>query len=362
MKILFFIDHIGGGGRERRMAQLVLVLDQIADVKMMTVTSTSKVDYTEVLDSSMEIQTVTEPSHIKRIKCYDDIIKKFKPDIIHLWSETSLYCIVLPILAKKYGCKFIVGFVADGRPLLVHPFIQRLCIRFAFHYSNAIVSNSKAGLTAKDISNEKSYVIYNGFDKKRLKNIDIKEKRSSLGIASKRLVTMCARVDPAKDWDMFIGLAEACLDDNIFFLAVGGGKSLDYYINEVERRRLNNIKFIGRRSDVMEIISATDVSVLFTNTTLHKEGVSNSIMESMAAGIPVIATDGGGTPEIITNGENGFVITPGDLIMAKKQLNALLMNDSLRYKMGFNAKETIENYFSLEKMGREYLALYQNLL
>lgn len=362
MKILFFLDHIGGGGRERRMTQLVLALDRIPDVQMMTVTATPKIDYTEVLDTKMEIKVVNDSSHFKRLKHYDSIIKEYKPDVIHLWTETSLYCVSLPFLSHKYGCKYVVGFVADGLPLTTYPFIQRQCIKFTFRKADAIVSNSMAGLVAKKAPAKSSHVIYNGFDKGRLVNIEKTSKRLELGINSSKLVTMCARVNHTKDWGLFIALATRFVGKDVFFLAVGGGEQLEYYQKEVKDKQLNNISFIGRRSDIMEIIAASDICALFTNASEHAEGVSNSIMESMAAGVPVVATDGGGTPEIITNEVDGYIIESGDVDKAVQNVDRLLKDDDYRIYMGQKARETIKSRFDLKTKGDEYLALYKQLI
>ena len=362
MKILFFLDHIGGGGRERRMAQLVLALDRVSSLQMMTITATDKIDYTEVLNTKMKIKVVNDASHRVRIKIYEDVIRNFRPDIIHLWTETSLYCVVLPLLAKKYGCKFVAGFIADGRPMSVHPFIQRQCIRLAFRCSDAIVSNSKAGLLAKKAPLKKSFVIYNGFDKQRLIAVDVKQKREELGVTKSKLVVMCARVNDMKDWQMYISLAEKNNSSDVYFLAIGGGELLEKYRETVARKRLTNIKFVGRRSDVMEILAATDMSVLFTNANSHAEGVSNSIMESMAAGIPVVATAGGGTAEIISNGNNGFIVEPGNIEEANRCLQILLENKVLYHQFSESARKTISSRFDLTTMGDEYLKLYEHLL
>lgn len=362
MKILFFLDRIGGGGRERRMAQLVLALNHFPDVKMKTITATSNIDYTEVLNTSMEIDVVCNSSHFVRLKKYSRIIEDYKPDIIHLWTETPLFCLFLPLLAKKYGAKYIAGFVADGIPLKATPLFQRLCIRYTFNMADAIVSNSRAGLVAKNTPIKKSYVIYNGFDKKRLTTVDVAKKHIELGVTRNKLVTMCARLNSAKDWDLFVSLAEKSAPLDVFFLAVGGGELLGHYRSEIERKNLSNIKFIGRRSDVMEILAATEVSVLLTNALDHAEGVSNSIMESMAAGVPVVATDGGGTPEIITNGENGYIVESGNVEQVYKYVYELLNEEDLRKQIGVKAKETISKFFDMDNKGQEYMKLYDQLL
>lgn len=362
MKILFFLDHIGGGGRERRMAQLVLALNRLPKVQMMTITATPDIDYTEVLTTSMQIKVVSDSSHIERIKKYKEIIKKYKPDIIHLWTETPLFCVFLPVLARRYHSKFIAGYVADGIPIAETPFFQRLCIRFNFRMADAIVSNSKAGLIAKKAPSGKSHVIYNGFDKSRLVDVNLKEKRLELGVTTAKLVTMCARVSYAKDWNLFISLAERCAHLNVFFLAIGGGELLEHYRSEIERKKMSNIRFVGRRADVMEIMTVTDISVLLTNSSGHAEGVSNSIMESMAVGVPVVATDGGGTPEIISNGENGYTVSPGNVEQVYQYVCELLNNEKLCMQIGEKAKNTIYARFDLEKKGQEYISLYEQIL
>ena len=73
---------------------------------------------------------------------------------------------------------------------------------------------------------------------------------------------------------------------------------------------LNKIIFLGKRSNVESIINIFDVGILLTNSKVHGEGISNSIMEYMALGKPVIATRGGGTNEVVIEGENGYLIDP----------------------------------------------------
>jgi len=130
----------------------------------------------------------------------------------------------------------------------------------------------------------------------------------------------------------------------------------------IKNKGLKNIHFVTNRSDVMEIMAVTDVSVLFTNNDVHAEGVSNSIMESMAASVPVIATAGGGTAEIITPGDDGFIIEPKNVNMACTRLVELLENEELRKTMGEKASNTVKTRFVLSTMGEQYYSIYKQLL
>ena len=363
MKILFFIDKIGGGGRERRMAQLVCELDKREDIEMMAVTTSDEIGYKEISNTSLKIKIVNNSSHRERLRLYTNIVREFLPNIIHLWIETPMYCVLLPRLARKYNCKYLAGFVADSNPLKNWT-LNTLAIRYTFYCADAIVSNSRAGLLSKKSPLKKSYVVNNGFDFSRFNSIiDRESKRQELGVSNIFLVTMAARVNRAKDWMSFINLAEMAAKDslNVYFLAVGDGNQLPYYQKEVIKHQLTNVRFVGHRSDVEEIWQITDMSVLFTSE-IHSEGISNSIMEAMAAGVPVIATKGGGTAEIIQDGENGFIVPLHGVKEAYRILNNLLVNEEKRKFIGSTAQKHIQDNFQLSKMGDEYLGLYKKLM
>lgn len=365
MKILFIINELGNGGRERRLVQLIRQLDSYNDVHMMVALTSDEIEYKDIYETSTDIRVMKNGNLLRRYSELKKIFDVFRPDVVHLWVETAMFCVAVPLLSKIYHSKYIAGFVADGNSLDKLPFYQKVSIRFTFNHADTIVSNSKAGLIAKKAPIKKSYVIYNGFDPKRLATINPEEKRKEFQIISKYLVMMCGRMESAKDWDSFVLLAEkmSSISKDVYFLGVAGrGAMVEDYREMIRKKELNNISFVTCRSDVMEILAATDVSVLFTNSDVHAEGVSNSIMESMAAGVPVIATQGGGTAEIITSGDDGFIIQPKNVDEARERLVDLLDDDELRKRMGLKASETVRNRFSLEYMGEEYYRIYNNLI
>lgn len=365
MNILFIINELGNGGRERRLVQLIRELNSYSGVRMMVALTRDEIEYKDIYETAADIRFMENGTLSKRCREIRKLFEGFRPDIVHLWVETAMFCVVVPLLARRFGCKYVAGFVADGNKLDRLPRYQRIAIKFTFRRADAIISNSKAGLIAKGANLSKSHIIYNGFDSKRLVSIDVDIKRKELGTDRKYLVVMCGRMEPAKDWDSFILMAEnvSKARDDVYFLGVAGrGAMVEHYRTMIRGKNLSNVHFVTCRSDVMEIFAASDVSVLFTNNDVHAEGVSNSIMESMAAGVPVIATAGGGTAEIISSGQNGFIIEPKNVEEACARLFELLDNNSLRQQMSAMASKTISTRFVLSSMATSYMNIYNRML
>lgn len=105
----------------------------------------------------------------------------------------------------------------------------------------------------------------------------------------------------------------------------------------------------------------TNISVLCTNPIKHKEGLSNAILESLAFGVPVIATNDGGTPEILIPGVNGYLIPAFDSKKLSVRILMILNDNAKRELLSVNARNTVLRNFSLESMTNNYIKLYSNL-
>lgn len=364
--LLHTISQLGNGGRERRMVQLVKQLAAHGGYKQYILVFDKNIEYTDVYNTGAEIiffdYSAKKAVAFRNLR---DIIDRIRPDIVHSWNGGPID-VALSWFKFRYGFRYIAGYVADG--IMLRRFSQSDIIhRISFACADAIVSNSRAGLVAKRAPMSKSHIIFNGFDYARFKSSKTKEdKRKELGITSKYLVAMLARMSPAKDYMSFINMAELAMKqhNDITFLCVGGGNDtiLTEYRQIIAAKALTNIILLGNRQDIEEIIKACDITVLMSNPEVHAEGISNSIMESMAAGVPVIASDGGGTPEILEDGINGYIVTPHDSNAAYHKLCLLQTDDSLRSTFGANAVKTINRSFLLSTMGDRYIDLYNTLL
>lgn len=136
------------------------------------------------------------------------------------------------------------------------------------------------------------------------------EVRKKFNLFKEKVVGMVATFSDFKDYETFISAARMTLQkrNDVTFLAIGDGKNLEMCRKMARGSLSDKIIFLGRQRDVESIVNIFDVGVLLTNIKTHVEGISNSIMEYMALGKPVVATNGGGTPELVIDGETGYLI------------------------------------------------------
>jgi len=188
------------------------------------------------------------------------------------------------------------------------------------------------------------------------------EVRRELGLpAAAPVVGLVARLD---HWgkgheEFFRALSTLKGRHPVEALIIGGGR------REAEMRHLaadmglaQRVHFLGPRQDVPDLLRALDVFVLPS----HSEGVSLALLEAMAAGLPVIATAVGGTPEVVTDGITGLLIPPRDADALAAALERLLADPAWRRRLGASARRHVEANFSLDRLGREINEIYEALI
>lgn len=114
----------------------------------------------------------------------------------------------------------------------------------------------------------------------------------------------------------------------------------------------------GTRDDVAEMLWGFDVFVL---PSLN-EGISNTVLEAMATGLPVVATDVGGNSELVVNGETGTLVPPSEPEALRRALSRYLERPKLRREHGEAARARVERHFSLDEMVRKYVSVYDSML
>lgn len=361
MKILFIIDCLSSGGKERRLTELMKALQLKNNIGFELVTMSNDIHFKEILEFGIPIHYLVRRTKkdITIFRKLFQICKKVKPDIIHCWdSMTAVYS--API-CKILHIQMINGMVIDS-PQKQNIFNKNwLRAKLTFPFSDYIVGNSKAGIEAYKAPAKKSVIIPNGFNFDRIQNItDKKTILEQINVKSKFVIGMVASFTTYKDYQTYFKAAQLILNkrNDITFLAIGSFTDSILARSLLERKYLEYFRLLGRKSNVESYVNAMDICVLATFT----EGISNSILEYMALGKPVIATSGGGTNEIVENGKTGFLVkvsSPGDLAL---KIENLLEDENLRSTMGVAGKERIENVFSIEKMLNSYTSLYQDVL
>ena len=359
------IDSMGKGGKERRLLELLKGFRSYPDVRCELVLLSKRVDYPEVHELGIPIYMLErKPKQDPRVFFrFFRIAKKFQPDIIHSWgSMPSVYA--LPTV-RLLNITFINAMIADAPAFMKWYQAGPMRARLTFPSSKLVIGNSQAGLKSYKAPEGRRACVYNGYDFRRSENLeDPLEIRTRFNISTPMVVGMVGGFAPRKDYFTYIRAALNVLKtrDDVSFLAIGSGANLSTCKAMVPDKFSNRIIFTGAQQGVESIMNILDVGVLTTNHKIHGEGISNSIMEYMALGKPVVATRGGGTPEIVVDGETGFIIEPySDEALAEKIIH-LLDHPQQAQKMGTAGQERVKKHFNLKDMAANYYRIYQDLL
>lgn len=363
MKVLHIIDSLKLGGKERRFVELFRGFEKHnGRITREAAILSNEVYFTDIhkLDTRIHfLPRATRHDPKVFVKLYR-LCKKFQPDVVHSWeSMCSFYA--APV-AKILGIPFINGMITIA-PQKIRRFSQPWIVsKLTFPLSKVIFSNSKEGLKSFNVPKHKAFSIPNGFDFSRLDNLESKESiRKKFHINTPNVVGMVAVFSNKKDYATYLKAAMKMLDrrDDVTFLAVGDGYDIDKYKAMIEPEHKGKIIFLGNQKDVESIINIFDVGVLLTNPGVYGEGISNSLLEYMALSKPVIATDGGGNREIVNDGMTGFLIEPNQSETLRETVEYLLNNKKKALEMGCTGKERVVKVFSLERMTKDLIELYQ---
>lgn len=361
MRILFFIDGLIAGGKERRLVELMKGIKSKSSIEFELVVMNHEIHYQQVFNLDIKIHYLirTTKKDISVFYKFYNICKNYKPDIVHCWdSMTALYSIPA---CKSLNIKFANGMIVDA-PSKQNIFNKTwLRAKLTFPFSNIIIGNSKAGLAAYGVPAKKSFFIYNGFNFERTNNIinsDITRKQ--LEVNTDYVIGMVASFSEYKDYNTYFSAAQLLLNQrkDITFLAIGSDTDSNSSKALIDNKYIDHFRLLGKRSDVESLINAMDVCVLSTFT----EGISNSILEYMALGKPVIASSGGGTNEIVEDTKTGFLINQSNPEELAKKIEILLNDPELRNKLGMAGQERIKTKFSINNMVSEYISLYKKIL
>lgn len=360
MKVLFVIDTLGSGGKERRFTELVKTLALRKEIEISVVVMSNDIHYTEIYNLGIEIKKIIRKTRrdLTVFGQFWRLIRSDRPGAVHCWE--SMTAIYLAPVCKLLGCPLINGMVTNV-PLRQNIFNYHwLRARLTFPLSRVIVSNSHAGLKAYRVPRPKGIVIHNGFDFSRLAGVrDADIVRNELGIATDYVVGMVASFCKQKDYPTFYKAAQQILSGrrDITFVAIGSYTDSEKSAGMVDENLRPYFRFLGKRGSVESYINVMDVGVLATFT----EGIPNSVMEFMALGKPVVATIGGGTEELVTTGETGFLVNPSDPQTMAQKIEELIENSELRKKMGAMGNERIRSHFSHDRMLINYMHLYSQI-
>ncbi len=289
------------------------------------------------------------------------LFRKERVDIVHTHNFYSGF----------YG---IPGARLAGVPLVVHgehgtlvldKRARAIAIRLLSAFVDSFLTVSKAlkedFIRKTGIDAGKVKVIVNGVDTEKFSvSLNKEEQKRRLNIAANsKVIGSVGRLVPVKNYRLLLEAAQrlSAEDINLTCVFLGDGPCRQDLKRSAEKYGLKAL-FLGERSGVAEVLAALDVFVL---SSLN-EGMSNTILEAMAAGKPVVATDVGGNSELVNDGITGFLVASGDQHALAAKIKTLLGDQRLAAAMGTAGKEKIEREFSLQRMVTNYENFYYSLI
>jgi L-malate glycosyltransferase len=237
---------------------------------------------------------------------------------------------------------------------------RRTANRVLAHAPRTVVTVSselKQHLVAEGFSTDRVSVIYNGIDVGPLPDVAARTRvRQELGVDDRTIVIgTVARLDPVKDLPTLVralGAPEASRP--LTLLVIGDGPERGPIEAAARAAGVASfVRFLGHRDDARDLLAGCDV---YANSSIS-EGISLTILEAMAAGLPVVATRVGGTPEIVDT-SCGRLVPSRDPASLAVTLSELAADASLRCVLGRAARARVEQRFTLDRMIAEYRDAY----
>tara|TARA_Y100000590_G_C15661764_1_gene992964 strand:- start:189 stop:1328 length:1140 start_codon:yes stop_codon:yes gene_type:complete len=367
MKILHLISSLDKGGAETHLATLSREQKKKNDV---TIIYFKGNDYWKKKLEKQKIKVIR--LHLSSnfvlfqlfelISKINKIIKKIKPDILH--SHLTMMELVGAFLFKfaTRNYKFIVtkhldSFFLEGSNGQNRPFKGIFIDKFIISTSHKTICISKQvkNFFQKELENQKKKLtlIYYGFDYKNFKkNINFKKSKEYKLIRnkSKRNLKLCcvARHVKQKSLDFLIyGFSQYLKKNkNCILILVGSGPETQNLRVLSKKLKINDkIIWINFSENVRDILNYSDIFVL----TSEYEGLGLVLLEAMAAGTPIIASNKSAIPEVIKNNHNGLLIKQNNHLDLIRKIE-LIRNKKNIKKFNFNSKKFLEKKFSLNSM------------
>jgi sugar transferase (PEP-CTERM/EpsH1 system associated) len=298
------------------------------------------------------------------------LLRTLRPAVVHTRNFGTLDCALIACLARvpirihgEHGWDI---FDPEGTKRK-YRIARRILAAFVHRFVTVSIDLQRWLAEVVGIAPGKVTHIYNGVDTERFHPAASNERRrlpadifppGAIVVGS--VTRFSAIKDPLNLVDAFIRLRSTSrAAASVRLLIAGDGELRAAALSRLEQAGAAGAAWLpGSRNDVAELLRDMDIFVLGS----LREGISNTILEAMASGLPVIASSAGGNSELIRAEENGALVPPGDSAALAAALGRYVEDDALRRKHGRAARERVVAQFSLAAMLANYQALYERTL
>ncbi len=294
-----------------------------------------------------------------------DVINEIEPDILHTHAS-----VVARFAGKFAKCKPKIVYTkhCDFEPSSIYDngIVQKLFGSFTKHFADRIIAtseHSRINLIKQGIDDSIIVTIPNGTDGfNRLSQSQIDKIKNKYGIKDEKVVGYVARLVELKGHKTLIDSVKLLKQKsvNIKCVIAGDGDYKEELQEFVKSRELeNDVIFTGFVSDVEEILNIFDVQV---NCSYLSETTNLALLEGMSIGIPTVATNIGGTPDMITDGKNGYVVPIKDSQQMADKIYEIITNYNLYSDLKMNSVNIFKEKYTSDKFARSIEEVYENLI
>lgn len=351
-RVLLVTDTLGNGGMERQLTLLAKSLAATWDVRVVSLTDGVYAPILREADIETDILERGFRLDVRPAIPLAGIIRDWKPSVVNTYGLMSLAAAMLPCRMRR------IPLVDTSIRLGAVVTRQDRMVRRLNSHATVVIANSQAGLDAYGVDAERGRVVHNGFDPDRWTLC-----QDGQQLDWPTTVVMTARMHSHKDYRTLLDAARALGAEDPGgwrFLAVGWGDERTGLMSDYNDLVESGVaEFPEAGTEVLGVVRNANIGVLLTNQTNHAEGLSNSIMEYMACGLPVVCTDSGGNREIVVDGETGLIVAPSDTDAVVSSLRFLRDDPEAARRMGQAGRERIEKEFTVEALVAGTVAAYE---
>ena len=371
-KILKFLTMFAVGGTERQFVYLSKGLDRSRfDLRIGCLSREGEflkdIEALNIPVSEYRIKSLYSPRMLHRQWHFARDLRREGIQLVHAYG---FYPNVFSIPAARFAGCITIASVRDTGVFTSQVKLKVLSQRAACRLADRVVANSFAvrdWLVSLGVDEDHISIIPNGIaiDGPPIRMLDFPVRRE-LGIdRNAPLISVVSRLNPGKGIEYFLQAVVTVAQrfPAARFLIVGASYFDPSYKPSLEKlaREMNlgrHVIFTGERNDVAKLLLETDLAVLPSLS----EGLSNSLLEAMAAGLPVVATNVGGNPEIVENGKTGFLVPARDPEALSRAMIRILESPELAHRLGEAGYKRVAARFSLSSTVQKTEDLYTCLL
>lgn len=366
MRVLHLISSYGFFGAERVVLELSKALIKSPIESTIGIFLNYSNPHTELADYAREFKLpiVEFPCKgkldIRAVQGIRSYLFDNRIDVVHGHGYKSNIYAWLAVIGLK-NIKLVTtchNWIAKDKITKTYYVLEKLLLR-RFHAVIAVSKEVEKNIKALYRKKENIYYIQNGINTDGFKSgLSV---RSEFNLRENELVIgTVGRLSYEKGIDLLLKIAQkvCAVNTKVVFIIVGDGPLKDNLIKIRDGKGLTDrIIFAGSRKDVENLYRTMDMFILTSRT----EGTPMAMLEAMASGLPVIASNVGGIPKIIDHGVNGILIDSVDAKSSCEKINQLLKYGEMAVQLGQNAKKTIVQHFSSKSMAKSYIEVYRSV-